>query len=90
MRCPPKKRAGQGRGHRKTNGALLDVRTGTAFLGGTEKQTRGLVARRLIPFRRLGGRIFFIKAELEEFIRKLDGCPLDEATENLRAREAAQ
>lgn len=90
MRCPPKKRAGQGRGHRKTTGALLDVRTGTAFLGGTEKQTRGLVARRLIPFRRLGARIYFVRAELEQWIQELSGCSLDEATENLRAREGGR
>lgn len=85
-RHPPKKQLGQGRGPRTMNGALLDVRQGAAFVGATQKQMRGRVARRLIPFRRLGGRVVFLRSELEQWLLSLDGCTLDEARANQEAR----
>lgn len=85
-KAPPRKQLGQGTGPRTINGAALDVRGASAFYGGTEKQTRGLVDRRLIPFKRLGGRIVFLRAELESWLSGLDGCSLDEARTNLEAR----
>jgi hypothetical protein len=54
--------------------------------GTTEKQIRGMVARRMIPFRRLGGRIIFLREEIELWLSSLDGCALDEARKNLQAR----
>lgn len=83
---PPRKRPGQGLGPRTVNGAMMDVRTATVFLGGTEKQLRGMVARRLIPWRRLGGRILFLRSELENWLLSLEGVTLDEARENLKMR----
>ncbi|MEQ1794303.1 MAG: hypothetical protein ABL970_08945 [Nitrospira sp.] len=83
---PPKKRPGQGCGPHRIDGAAMDLRSAAAFFGGTEKQTRGLVARRLIPFRRLGGRIIFLKTELEVWLQTLDGCTPDEARQNGVAR----
>jgi hypothetical protein len=85
-RKPPRKTTGQGTGHRTINGAALDVRGAAALVGGTEKGIRGLVNRRVIPFRRLGVRIIFLKAELEEWLKALDGCTLDEARTNHEAR----
>lgn len=87
---PPRKQAGQGRGPRRIDGAALDVRGASAFYGGTEKQTRGLVDRRLIPFKRLGGRIVFLRAELEAWLASLDGCTIDQAQENLRVRKGLE
>lgn len=83
---PPRKQPGMGRGPRRIDGAVLDVRTAAAFLGGTEKQLRGMVDRRLIPFRRLNSRIVFVRRELEEFVVTLPGCTADEAKANLEAR----
>jgi hypothetical protein len=85
-RKPPRKQNGQGVGPRWIDGAALDVRGASVFYGGTEKRTRGYVARRQIPFRRLGGRIIFLRAELEQWLTTLDGCTLDEARTNLEAR----
>ncbi len=85
-KLPPNKQLGQGVGPRTLNGSLLDVRCGSLFLGWSEKRTRGLIERKLIPFKRLGGRIIFIKAELELWLSSLDGCSLDEARANLEAR----
>jgi hypothetical protein len=81
---PPKKK----RGPRRIDGAALGVKEGSAFYGGTEKQTYGLVARRLIPFHRLGGRIIFIRAELEIWLQSLEGCSLDEAKANQETRHS--
>jgi hypothetical protein len=84
---PPKKKVGQGIGPRRVNGLALDVRGGAAFIGMSEKAIRGKVDRRLIPFRRLGGRIVFLRHELEAWLIALDGCPLDEALTNARERQ---
>lgn len=84
--APPKKQPGQGTGPRAFNGLALDVRTAAALVGDTEKGIRGKVARRLIPFRRLGARIIFLRAELEQWLATLDGCNLDEAKKNREAR----
>jgi hypothetical protein len=68
------------------NGLALDVRTGAAFIGDSEKGIRGKVARRTIPFRKLGGRIIFLRSELEAWLQDLPGVTLDEAKTNMEAR----
>ena len=86
-RVPPKKKPGQGIGPRRINGAMLDLHGGAEFCGWTEKAMRGKVERRLVPFRRVGGRIVFIRRELEAFMTALPGCSLDEALSNVHARQ---
>lgn len=86
LQNPPKKKPGQGLGPRTIAGAALDVRGGSHFLGWSEKRTRRLIERKLIPFRRLGGRIVFLRSELEAWLQSLDGCSLDEAQANQAAR----
>jgi hypothetical protein len=68
---------------------MLDVCCGSIFLGWSEKKTRAMVERRLIPFRRLGGRIMFLRSELEAWLQNLDGCSLEEALKNLEQRAEA-
>ena len=85
---PPKKQPGQGLGPRRINGAKMDVASAAAFLGESEKAVRAQVARRLIPFRRCGGRIVFLRYELEAFLNALEGCPLEEALLNVKERNA--
>lgn len=88
---PPRKQAGQGCGFRRIDGAVMDVRTAAAFLGGSEKQLRGMVDRKLIPFRRLGStRIIFIRTEMEAWLANLPGCTIDQAQENLRVRRGLE
>jgi len=67
--------------------ALLTVRTVAALLGSTEKGIRARVARRVIPFRRMGGRITFIRSEVEQWLAALDGCTLQEAIDNTERRK---
>ncbi len=86
MRKPPRKRPGQGLGRRAINGAILDVPHGAEWFGSTDKTLRSWVERRIVPFRRLGGRIVFVRTELERFLECLDGVKLDEALSNLRIR----
>ncbi len=85
-REPPRKRPGQGIGPRTIHGAIMDLPHGAAFLGVSEKMLRARVARKTVPFRHLGGRIVFVKTELEEFLQALDGVNLNQALSNLRLR----
>lgn len=82
----PPRRTGQGIGPRRMNGALLDVRHAALFLGVTEKTLRARVARRLVPFKRFGGRVVFVKIELDAFLTSLHGCSVDEALANVDTR----
>lgn len=67
---------------------VLDIASASQFLGATEKSTRQRVARHLLPFRKLGGRVIFLRDELEAFLRDLPGCTLEDAQKNLKERNA--
>ena len=69
-------------------GEILDVSSAAAFLGISEKSLRARVARRMIPFKRWGGRVCFLRGELLDFLRSLDGCRIDEALQNGRERSS--
>jgi hypothetical protein len=86
QRTPPRKRPGQGRGPHTVNGFMLDIRTGSALCGWSEKQSRAMIGRGLMPHRRLGRRILFVRAELETWLQNLGGVTLEEATANQRTR----
>jgi len=60
----------------------LDVAGAATFFGLTPKSVCARVARRQLPFRRLGSRILFSRAELIEFLDKLGGCFVAEAIAN--------
>lgn len=85
-KTPPRKQPGQGVGPRVINGLALDVRTAAVFVGITEKSLRGMISRRLVPFKKLNGRIVLMRAELSAWLQGLDGCSLDEARANQEAR----
>lgn len=86
MRRPPRKRKGQGSGPRRLNGAVLDVAAAAELLGATEKAVRARAARGLLPWRRWGGRILFLREEMLGFVVALPGVTLQQALENIRAR----
>jgi hypothetical protein len=69
---------------------LLDVRRAALFLGLSEDALRARVARRVVPFRRLVGRVVFLRSELEQFVATLPGCSLDEALREVAERKEAQ
>jgi hypothetical protein len=66
---------------------MLSVGVAASFIGESEKTIYGQVARRLIPFRRCGGRIVFLRHELEAWMNALEGCPLEEALANVKERQ---
>ena len=47
---------------------------------------RARVARRIVPFRRLGSRLVFRRADLKAFIAALEGCAVEEALANMGSR----
>lgn len=69
---------------------LLYVSDMASLLGCSEKAIRSKVARQLLPCRRLGGRVCFIKSEIETFIAMLPGVTLDEARANLSMRSGEE
>lgn len=81
------KQPGKKLGPRTINGDIIDVRTFSERKGWTEKKTRGMVERRLIPFKRLGGRIVFICSEVDAYFAALEGCSVKEALANMRDRQ---
>ena len=73
------------------NAELLDVRALAKAWGITERSVRGRVARRLIPFRKIGNRVVFLRCEIEAFITDLPGgCSLAEAKHNARLRQGVE
>jgi hypothetical protein len=78
-----KRRPGDGKGIPRTmSGAILDIGGLSADYGWSPRAIRGRVARRQIPFRKLGGRVVFIRAEIEKFFENLPGCKLDDVNKH--------
>lgn len=75
---------------RSFDGAMLDVSAASQFTGMSEKTIRARIARRCLPFRRFGGRIVFLRSELEKFLQGLPGCDLNEAVANIEARNGRE
>jgi hypothetical protein len=90
MRNPPRKQSGQKTGARRFSGQMLDVRGAASLFGTSEKTIRSRAASHLIPFRRFGGRLIFLRNELELFLESLPGIGVDEARANGEARRGEQ
>jgi hypothetical protein len=62
---------------------VLDVRSASQYLGWPEGVTRARIARKELPYRRLGrdglGRIVLIKSELLAWLTALPGVTVEEA-----------
>lgn len=69
-----------------TGQQALNVEEVANLVETTPKAIRQRIARRTLPFRKLGGRIIFFKCELEQFLRDLPGCSIEEARSNTLAR----
>lgn len=82
MGKPPTKRAEPGT-RRRLAGELLDVAAAAGLLGTTDKMIRARVARGLMPHRRWGGRIVFVRKDLIAFLAGLEGVTADEALANI-------
>jgi len=52
------------------------------FLGRSPGAIRNLVMRRAIPFRKPGGRLMFLKSEIEAWIEKAPGVRLEDLEKN--------
>ena len=85
-RATPRKRAGIATGRRRLAGALLDIPALAAKLGESEKAARAQIARGMIPYRRLGGRIVVLADELDRYLQALPGVTVEQALEASHAR----
>ncbi|MCI0371430.1 MAG: helix-turn-helix domain-containing protein [candidate division NC10 bacterium] len=90
MRRLPRKQKGQASGPRRLDGTVLDVAAAAELLGVTEKLVRARAARGLLPWRRWGGRVLFLREELLAFMGALPGVSVQQALENVGARAVEQ
>ena len=89
-RLPPKKRTkreGEAKKLRSIDGEAQDVAALARSLGTSQYTVRSRVDRGLLPYHRWGGRIIFIRSELQEFFTQLDGVSVAEALENVAKRK---
>jgi hypothetical protein len=89
-KAPPKKKVGQATGPRRFDGKLRDIPSQARWEGVTDKAVRSRVARGLIPYRRLGGRIVFLADEVDAFLRQLPGVTAEQALENCVRRAGGE
>jgi excisionase family DNA binding protein len=74
---------------RKIDGALLDVKSAAAFLGGNERWLRRLLERGVVPHKRIGRNVYFKRSDLEEFVNDLEGLSPRQARFNAKRKTAA-
>ena len=60
---------------------LLSIEEGAKVLGKTQRALYRMIARREIPYRKVGRRVFFVESELDAFIKDLPGVSLVEMRE---------
>lgn len=60
---------------------LLSTTEAADLLRRSPAAIRNLVMRKAIPFRKPGGRLIFLKAELLEWVLRSDGVSLDDLKE---------
>ena len=68
------------------NGVMLDISAASALYGPSERSLWGLVANGAVPARKLGGRVVFLRSELDQFFSTLPGISVAEARANEKAR----
>ncbi len=56
----------------------LDTKQAGDFLRKSPAAIRNLVMRRMIPYRKCGGRLLFIREELEEWVLKSPGIRIED------------
>lgn len=60
----------------------LDIRATAEFMGTTEKTIRARIARGVLPYKKLGGRLFCLKTELLKYLSELPGISVEQARRN--------
>ena len=66
---------------------FYDVGQVAELLNCSQKAVRHKVARRLIPWQKIGKRLLFRKTELHTFLKNLPGVSLREAEQNRQDRQ---
>lgn len=85
---PPPKQKGKATGARRLNGEILDASGVKELLGAkSEKIVYARAARGLLPHRRWGGRLIFLKEEIITFLKALPGTTVQEAVSNSAERQ---
>jgi hypothetical protein len=91
---PPRKKREEGEEpkppqRRRLDGLVLDVSAMAEHFGDTEHGIRAKVARGTLPYRRLGGRVVFVREDVVAFLQRLPGISTDQALANLAMHREA-
>ncbi|MFC1888846.1 helix-turn-helix domain-containing protein [Thermodesulfobacteriota bacterium] len=62
----------------ETSTPYLSCREAAEYLRRSSGAIRNLVMRRAIPFHKPGGRLLFVKSELDDWVRRSDGLTIKE------------
>lgn len=57
---------------------IFDTKICADFLGRSPGAIRNLVLRKKIPFRKCGGRLIFLRSEIEKWVENSPGVKLEE------------
>lgn len=76
------KQPGKAIGIEGLRGTYLDTSELAAYLGRTPQAIRDMVCRHKIPFRKPGGRLLFIKSEIDTWVQGSKGITLNELQKN--------
>jgi excisionase family DNA binding protein len=66
----------------------IDASRTAQYLGITTQALYNLVARRFVPFRKMGKKLVFDVQELDAYIARLDGIGADEAADRILKEDA--
>ncbi len=64
------------------NEEYLNTKENADFIGRTPGAIRNLVLRRAIPFRKVGGRLVFLRSEIEAWINMAPGVTVEDLKKN--------
>lgn len=66
----------------KYGSPYFDTQQLASYIHRTPGAIRNLVLRRAIPFRKPGGRLLFVKTEIDEWVASSEGVSLEEILSN--------
>ncbi len=68
------------------DGLAMSIDAAAEFIGCTPRALRSMAERQIVPFRRRGFRLLFLRSELEQWLDKLPGVSLNQAIKNRQQR----
>jgi len=72
---------------KELNGQYLNIDELASYIKRSKGAIRNLVMRRMIPYRKPGGRLIFLKDEIDQWVQMTPGKKLEEIENHQRDKE---